>query len=445
MDTIRNRLSEAEAICSLSDMPLVFSHLKAADASSHEEAIHLKRRVVAEIKSHNSMQLAINKHTESSIQYSAPFEHAGHVFQYNYQREDLVAKKGDPYFGALTEAREHAQGSLSWYANSGMASIVGIVKSAISLAIKKGAQLEVSTLRGTHYETLLLLNREKEQSGGAISLCHYRDMKQLVELECFTDNVFRLLWLDTSSAHFDRFCDDLDSVWRFDAIVIDTTCALRTDPVLNQICSAILKRRLPLFLVRSHLKLDFLGCEYGRLGSAVIFLPRDGDAVKNGLAIGLCQELQAIRSIYGLNASLDAIYPSFMTTSLDDISMKRLNGARSACATIVKLLTDKLSSDAFAIRKFWHGLYFCIDFKEGLLQSRLGDDFAINVSRRLNEGGIPSRVMPSFGTDYLSFVTFENSDVGGTTTRISVPDISISAVERAANDIVAECIEIPSR
>src|SRR5947208_11080649 len=119
-------------------------------------------------------------------------------------------------------------------------------------------------------------------------------------------------------------------------------------------------------MVRSHTKLDSLGAEYGRLGSAVFVRWSGNDARSNPLA---CERLaaetrNAVRLLGG--AALPAHFPPYVgTASYRELTNKRiaaiLRNSRRASryfATALPGLTAELH--------FVHGLYVTVSSQQPL-------------------------------------------------------------------------------
>src|SRR5204863_9544694 len=106
----------------------------------------------------------------------------------------------------------------------------------------------------------------------------------------------RILLLDscTTAGAFERALTSVQP--RLDLIVFDTTCFSSGSGRILRALSWARTAAVPIVLLRSHTKLDSLGVEYGRLGSAVFVpCPRAGDATQQVLQALLTETRNAVR------------------------------------------------------------------------------------------------------------------------------------------------------
>ncbi|MFL5785523.1 MAG: hypothetical protein ACJ76H_12985, partial [Bacteriovoracaceae bacterium] len=88
-------------------------------------------------------------------------------------------------------------------------------------------------------------------------------------------------------------------------VVVDSTCWEMQSPEMKTVLLEIKKRNVPAFIIRSHIKLDALGAEYGLLGS-IVYLPA-------GSSEALVQEhdkkMKHVIAITRSAASYETLYP----------------------------------------------------------------------------------------------------------------------------------------
>lgn len=93
-----------------------------------------------------------------------------------------------------------------------------------------------------------------------------------------------------------------------DLLVVDTTCYPLHSQSLANLISLASNLGIPCILVRSHMKLDCLGMEYGRLGSIVVLWnPKHLSASR--FASAFMSQLHSISNLMGLPASVSQVYP----------------------------------------------------------------------------------------------------------------------------------------
>ena len=225
--------------------------VKLRQPRSVDEVIEQKFHLAAALKAEHHLHdwaLTETAWTHSGRPKSGPFE-----FSYDYQRADLEVR--GPSFYAV----EKLANATTIYTGSGMAAI-----STLLMALRPTfSEADIITLPNAYGETTELIEG------------HAKHLRRVEMAEPFADirgrvgSRPRILSFDssTSSKIFEALLKCARPL--IDLIVFDTTCfsggSGRICRVLNWARSAT----IPVVLLRSHTKLDSLGIEYGRLGSAV--------------------------------------------------------------------------------------------------------------------------------------------------------------------------------
>ena len=232
----------------------------------------------------------------------------------------------------------------------------------------------------------------------------------------------RILLLDTSTP-----CHGIEAAMRcgsprLDLVVFDTTCFSSGSGRIGRVLNWTRQHGLPVVLVRSHTKLDSLGVEYGRLGSAVfIDSNRPGKIEKQDPITLLASETrQAVRLLGG--AALPAHFPPFAGNAayraLTDRRISSiLRNGRRAISYLAKVLAGSPAPLNFA-----HGLYLTL-VPKGALDEDQARKLAAELSTDLAKAGMPLRHAGSFGFDFAATEWFHDTTGDRYLVRIAVPDL----------------------
>jgi hypothetical protein len=181
-----------------------------------------------------------------------------------------------------------------------------------------------------------------------------------------------------------------------DFMIFDTTCFASSSGRINKVLDWAALWDVPIVLVRSHTKLDSLGVEYGRLGSAVFAKMNSSDdwRVLDNLATGM---RNAVRLFGG--AALPAHFPPYVAAP----SYLRLTNQR--IAAIIRntrrsadFLAKALSRSAAELH-FAHGLYLTLG-SDRITDELAARDAAERLSEHVQKKGLPFRHAGSFGFDF---------------------------------------------
>jgi hypothetical protein len=343
--------------------------------------------------------------TETAWSASASPRSGAFAFSYDYQRADLAVS--GPSFYELG----HGCINETVYTASGMAAISALLL-ACAPAFGKG---EFLVLPGSYSETLELIER------------FVRNLR-LVTLKLPPSDVSsrgsarRILLLDScvSAGAFEAVLHWEASA--FDLLVFDTTCFAGRSGRIRRVLRWARRGKLPIVMVRSHNKLDSLGAEYGRLGSAVFVGWRERGAEAGGSMIAqLATETRnAVRLLGG--AALPAHFPPYMG-SADYWALTKArvaailrNGRHAA-----RLFMRELASLAAELH-FTHGLY--VTLRTGRpLDETCARQAAEAMSCDLRRKGFPIRHAGSFGFDFAATEWFHDAIADQYSVRVAVPDL----------------------
>lgn len=331
---------------------------------------------------------------------AGPFE-----FSYDYQRADLEVQ--GPSFYAFEQPQLHD----TIYTSSGMSAISAL----LFASVKSMPSADIMLLPGSYGETLELIE------------AHIRHLR-VVQLRSPAEDLAapreqpRILLLDTSTPSHGIEVALHCRLPRLDLVVFDTTCFSSGSGRIGRVLRWAQRCALPIVLVRSHTKLDSLGLEYGRLGSAVFIgakapVRTQAQELLRNLAI---ETRHAVRLFGG--AALPAHFSPFVGTS----SYRALTDSRVAAILRNSRRTAGYFAREFALSSapahFAHGLYLTL-----VPQRPIDEDqarrLAAELSADLSSAGMPLRHAGSFGFDFGATEWFHDTASDRYLVRIAVPDL----------------------
>ncbi|MBR1121508.1 hypothetical protein JQ628_08300 [Bradyrhizobium lablabi] len=329
---------------------------------------------------------------------AGPFE-----FSYDYQRADLEVRGPSFYAFANPVLND------TIYTSSGMSAI-----SALLLSSKNAIpSAEILLLPGSYGETIEFVE----------SYCRHLQpvhitlpAKQLVR----PAGGPRILLLDSCSTA-EAFESVLRLAPKLDLVVFDTTCFSSGSRRIGRVLNWARRREFPMVLVRSHTKLDSLGLEYGRLGSAV-FVDAKCPAVDRNrdLLSALSGEMRkAIRLLGG--APLPAHFPPYVgSATYRVLTDRRVASMLRNSRRTSRYFADVLGPASHA--HFAHALYLTLEPDKPVDEGR-AREMAEDLSRDLGKMGFLIRHAGSFGFDFGATEWFHDSITDRYLVRIAVPDM----------------------
>jgi hypothetical protein len=337
-------------------------------------------------------------------------------FSYDYQRADLDVS--GPSFYELDDS-----GHETIYTASGMAAI-----SALVLASARAiGRADILVLPGSYGETLELIEN------------YARDL-QLVTLECSLDEVSpsigspQIFLLDSCARAYAFEATLRCAKPAIDLLIFDTTCFSGGSTHIRRVLRWARKWGVPVVMVRSHTKLDSLGAEYGRLGSAVFVAWEKNDplSARSTLKDLPAETRNAVRLLGG--APLPAHFPPYIgTASYRSLTNRRVaailrNGRRTSryFRSALAGLTSELH--------FAHGLYVTLCSTQPLSEAtaRLA---AKAMSDDLSRAGFPVRHAGSFGFDFAATEWFHDATTDRYSVRVAIPDLPTALWDDISKEI----------
>jgi hypothetical protein len=380
------------------------------------DVIEQKFQIAAALKAEHALHEWARTETAWADQgrlRAGPFQ-----FSYDYQRADLDVR--GPSFYRF----EGSASNQTIYTSSGMAAI-----SALLLAcMRVMSEADILVLPGSYGETLELIET------------HARQLR-LVRLEASLGDLAscagrpRILLFDScmSRAAFEATLRCASP--RLDFVIFDTTCFSCGSGRIRRVVNWARRWQIPLVLVRSHTKLDSLGLEYGRLGSAVFVAgeKRTGTAKQERLKELACEMRNAVRLFGG--AALPAHFPPYVgTETYRALTDKRvaaiLRNSRRTARHFAAALPGSSEESPFA-----HGLYVTLAPGRAL-DEKQARQTAADLCDDLASAGLPLRHAGSFGFDFGATEWFRDTIRNRYVVRIAVPDLPTLLWDQVAHAIV---------
>jgi hypothetical protein len=384
-----------------------------------EAAIEAKFRFAALLRAQHARG---NWAATESNWHDGAIDCAPFTVNYRYQRFDETVS-GPPIYEAMARRGERA---FTWttYAGSGMSAITAVILSlsraadAANIHMGPGAYFETAHLIRAYFPQLRLLS-----AGAAISPAAPLPVAANVLL---IDSFAPANWFDPAPAL---------KLGPIDLAIFDTTCFAAGSGHIARILAWADREGVPLVLVRSHLKLDMLGIEYGRLGSAMFVLPH---GVRRTIAIELFQRLalgarDAIRLTGG--AALPVALPPFLAHPAHRAIARRRHARLLANMRRFVAGLREAEITAHALEPFAHGL-FCTLAPPGLETRDDTRRLVEPLVAGLREAGVPTRRAGSFGFDFIALDEYSDVWRGREAVRIAMADLPTGTIDTLLHCIV---------
>jgi len=343
--------------------------------ASPNDVISMKFKLAAALKAEHTLEdWAV---TETAWAHPGRVKAGPFEFSYDYQRADLNVR--GPVIYDLARLRGRSE---TIYTGSGMAAISAILCAAARIV----GEADLLTLPGSYSETL------------EVTETFMRHLR-LVKLDRLADAdlsaAARILLFDScvpASVYRDVLAHRPPPL---DLMIFDTTCFASSSGRIHKALEWAVRWDVPIVLVRSHTKLDSLGVEYGRLGSAV-FAKNSSDHWR--VMDNLATEMRNAVRLFG-GAALPAHFPPYIAAP----SYRRLTNQRiAAMIRNTRRSGDflaKVVSRPAAELHFAHGLYLTLG-SDRITGEPRARDVAEGLSQHLQKKGLPFRHAGSFAFDF---------------------------------------------
>jgi hypothetical protein len=343
--------------------------------------------------------------TESNLEAVRP-QLSGGTLRWSYRRFDerLQAKVATIY------PQLNARVAFALWTGSGMAAVSSALE-ALCAALPEGTPLHLPV--DAYFETLRVAGRLQR-------------LRPLVEVAPSAGSV---LYLDSITLS-DR---TPASVEHLAQVVFDTTCYDAASTRIGDVVERCWVARVPCLLLRSHLKLDCLGLEYGRLGSVVVILPERPEPAQVALAKRLRSGVLDRLALTGGNFSPEALFPLAHDPEARVLNQMRNDIMESNHAYAGPLLKKRCAPTGVSVPH--HGRFVIL---RPLLDSLwAGTRYLSRLVCALQQKGICAKEAPSFGYDLLAATLLRVPEKKQASIRLSLPDFDRAEIDRIV-DIVAE-------
>jgi hypothetical protein len=392
------------------------SRTKLAPPDSVEDVIETKFRLAAALRA--EFATAAWAHTETRWNTAPPLRAGPFAFSYRYQRADLAADGPLPYPASL--ASTDVQVHQLTYTCSGMAAI-----SALLQAMARRGNFGVLFTPGNYKETIELAARY-------LPALRVVDAEQAAWHRGARKGELRALWLDSSNLGIRSGFDTTLRSGDLDLIVCDTTCFAAQSGRIRRVIGFARRARTPLVLVRSHMKLDSLGTEFGRLGSILFLAFPDVPLATIRLLRDIAREMREAIRLSGTAALPAHFCPFFGSSDYWALSAARCKGILRNARALVGTLARNIGYAA--LQQYPHGLFVA------LLPPARWDEPAIaeaadDLAGALARGGLPVRHAGSFGFDFVATEAFFDTQLDHHVLRIAPADLPTELFAEVADGI----------
>ncbi|UPK23759.1 hypothetical protein [Bradyrhizobium sp. 195] len=375
--------------------------LDLARPRSVDDIVRSKFQITAALRA--EQELHDWKATETAWSHTADRVNGPFEFSYDYQRADLTVR--GPSFYEF----DCGCASTAIYTASGMAAISAVLLASAHIVEKA----DILVLPGSYGETLELIR-------GFVP--HLRPVVLGLPLGgAFTSgNSPRILLLDSCS-----LAGAFEAALRsdgsgLDLLVFDTTCFAGRSGRIRRVLKWAQRYGIPLVLVRSHNKLDSLGAEYGRLGSAVFVHDEPQRAGRPECTRLASETRNAVRLLGG--AALPAHFPPFVgSAAYLALTKRRVAAILRNSRSMARYFAAQLPALSAELH-FTHGLYVTLRGKRPLDEGS-ARQAAEDMSNELRAEGFPIRHAGSFGFDFAATEWFHDATTDLYSVRVTVPDL----------------------
>ena len=255
----------------------------------------------------------------------------------------------------------------------------------------------------------------------------------------------RVVYLDSSTETF-FLKEDWPTQVRLSEcrlLIVDTTCLSLKSKKLTEVTEVARRAGLICILVRSHMKLDCLGMEYGRLGSIVFLWPSNLPLKEKIFLKKLIKSFDEMAASHGTFANLSQIYPFYSHSHFHKATeawQRRIEFNNSQVGEFLNSNID-FKTARMSLKRFEHNKYFWF-----ITKTPISDKQALDLCRALDQNlsflRVPHLSIASYPWDFLSITPFKRGQRisldqrSRTVIRVSVPDFEQSKVDDVAKSLL---------
>jgi hypothetical protein len=350
-------------------------------------------------------------HTETDWAHQGSRQVGSFTFSYDYQRADLEVK-GPSFYGLQISDQNE-----TIYAASGMAAISALLLASAHVT----GEADIITLPGTYGETIEVIE-------GYARHCRLIKTKVPFREIAARPGRSRILLFDScvSGETLEKVLNIRPS--KCELVLFDTTCFACGSTRIRRVVDWAKRWQLPLVLLRSHNKLDSLGAEYGRLGSAVFI-----NGNKQLILARLADETRNAIRLLG-SAALPAHFPPYVGHEAHwHLTHSRIASILRNSRRMTRGLASVPPSSPGIVR-YAHGLYVTLNTAQHLDEAGARER-AAELSHDLSKEGLPLRHAGSFGFDFAATEWFHDFEADRYLVRIAVGDLPTTLSDELTNAI----------
>jgi hypothetical protein len=215
--------------------------------------------------------------------------------------------------------------------------------------------------------------------------------------------------------------DNEQNLEEFSSVIIDTTYLINEEIPFEQL--KLIMQKKPVFFVRSHLKLDSLGAEYGLWGSLWCSIPQDFLLKEK-----FFNEILNNTRLWGINADFEDVYP-FIT----DQDFYKINHARNLrLKEVGKYWEEKIIHPS--VSHFPHNLFFTINIYQVESVDLIEKKFKLLV-KMIELQGVECLAVDSFGFDFIACKVFSRRETLTSTLRITCGDLTVEEADIVVREV----------
>jgi hypothetical protein len=222
---------------------------------------------------------------------------------------------------------------------------------------------------------------------------------------------------------------------QLDLVIFDTTGFSSGSGRIRRVLGWARRWQIPIVLVRSHTKLDSLGMEYGRLGSAVfVACDKRVAKAKQERLEDLAREMRNAVRLFG-GAALPAHFPPFVgTEAYRSLTDRRVAAILRNSRRTARHFASALAGSSAELH-FAHGLYVTLA-PNRTLDEKETKQVAADLCDDLRKAGLPLRHAGSFGFDFGAAEWFRDTTRNRYVVRIAVPDLPTPLWDQVAQAVI---------